>query len=546
MRQSFLFMKARLTIFTLLTLFMLESAFCQNNVPLVVGIVVNQMRADMLYRYFEYFGDSGFKRLMGGAVCVNANYSYLITESPCGMATIVTGTNPCHHGIVGTRWYSTLNQRYQTAVGDVVRSAVGSKSITGKVSPMQMLGTTIGDEMKLNNYKQSKVFSVSTDNTSAVLLGGHIADAAYWLDDNEGSFITSDYYMSCLPSWVEEFNNKHLANDYISRGWFTLRNVEDYRASLPDNSIYEVGFDGKSMFPYNLKQLCINRGYSLLKYTPYGCSLVKDMALEIVEHENLGIDNFPDLLMVNFTATGYASDIFGIRSVEVQDIYMRLDLEIASLLSALDAKLGRDNYVVFLTSDRGSSDCPAFLNELGLPGSQINMSNAVTVLDSYLKALYGYGGLVEKYQSRQIYLNHQLIEEKHLPMDDIQDKASRFLVQFGGIDNAVPSSAFQRGGNVDGVWLKAQNSCHKARSGDILINLQPGWQEISDIYTLSAQSTGFNYDTHVPLLFYGKNIKKRSISRNVSITDVAVTIATLLNINFPDYATGKVIEEITE
>lgn len=516
------------------------------NVPLVVGIVINQMRADMLMRYSEYYGSGGFNRLMQGAVCNNASYNYLITESPCGMATIVTGANPSHHGIVGTRWYSTLTGRYQTATGDFVRSAVGSKSLTGKVSPLQMLGTSIGDEMKLNNFKQSKVFAVSSDNYAAVLLGGHIADAVYWFDDREGKFITSDYYMSMLPSWVNAFNDNKLPDDYISRGWFTLRNVNEYRASLPDNSIYEVGFDGKSTFPYNLKQLSINKDYTLLKYTPYGNSIIKDMALSLIENENLGGDGFTDLLMVNFTATGYASDIFGIRSVEVQDIYMRLDMEIATLLSALDANLGRDNYIVFLTADRGASDCPAFLNELGLPGSQINTSNAMTVLGSYLKAIYGYDNLVEKYQSRQVYLNHQLIEEKHLPMDEIQDMASRFLVQFNGIDNAVPASALQQGGNAEGVWQKAQNSCHKARSGDILINLQPGWQEISETYTLSAQSTGFNYDTRVPLIFYGKNIKKCKISRRVCITDIAATVATLLGINFPDYTTGDVINEITD
>ena len=522
----------------------------EKNPPLIVGIVVQQMRYDAVARYASEMGTDGFLRIFNhGAVCHNACYDYMITEPSPGFATIYTGANPCSHGIIADSWYDRNSGKYVSSTGDTKYSAVGSVSETGKVSPLKLSGTTIGDQLKLSNYKRSKVFSVSYNNYGAVLPSGRLSNGAYWFDEKSGCFISSSYYMKTLPTWVSEFNAKKRPEEYLEKGWHTLKMMGSYEASLPDNSIYENGINGQNIFPYSLLKLSDGPGYKVLKNTPFADELTKEFVLELIEKEDLGGDGFTDLLMINFASAGYVSDLFGIRSVELEDTYLRLDNSIAQILQRLDQKLGTSNYIVFLTADRGSSDTPSFLQDMGLEGQTIDVKHFMTLLNAYLRALYGDEKWVDKYYGRQIYLNHLAIERHKLSLKEVQDMASQFLLEIDGISNAVPSSVLLGGSTGGGVWKQAVNNFYRKRSGDIIINLEPHSIEVGDGiarsgFSNSAQNSAYNYDVHVPLAFYGRNIKNVKVNRRVSIADITPTLTSILQILPPDRATGEAIHEL--
>jgi predicted AlkP superfamily pyrophosphatase or phosphodiesterase len=540
--------KYLLTFF--LTAFFFGAQAQEKNPPLIVGIVVQQMRYDAVSRYEAEMGDNGFKRIFSqGAVCHNANYEYMITEPCPGFATIYTGANPCSHGIIADSWYERSSGKYISATGDTKYYATGSNSEAGKVSPLKLSGTTLGDQLKLSTFKRSKVYSVSYNATGAVLPSGRLSNGAFWFDEKNGLFISNNFYMKALPSWVTDFNSRKLPEKYLERGWSTLRSMSEYEASLPDNCIYENGINGQNIFPYSLLRLNEPNGYKVLKHTPYADELIKEFVLELIEKENLGADGFTDLLMINFAAPGYVSDVFGIRSVELEDVYLRLDIAIAQILEKLDKKLGTGNYIVFLTSDRGSSDTPSFLQDMGLQGSTADVKHYMTLLNAYLRALYGDEKWVDKYYGRQIYLNHLAIERHKLSVKEVQDMASQFLLEIDGIANAVPSSVLLSGNPGEGVWKQAVNNFYRKRSGDIIINLEPHCTEIGDgvserTFSNSARNSAYNYDTHVPLAFYGRGIKSVKVNRKVSMTDITPTLTTILQILPPDRATGQAIHEI--
>ncbi len=520
----------------------------QEHVPIIVGIVVQQMRYDAITRYGSTLGDNGFKRIMNqGASCTNAYYEYMLTEPAPAYATIYTGANPCNHGIISNQWYDRLQRKTVTAVGDVKYQTVGSSSTSGMSSPKRLQGTTLGDELRLSNFKQSKVISISWDNTSAILPAGRLGNGAYWFCEKTGSMVSGSYYMASLPEWMERFNAKQLSRRYSARVWNTSKDPVEYRASLPDNSIYENGIEGRNTFPYDIRKLGNGQEYQLLKYTPWANDLITECAVAAIEGEKMGSDEFTDMLMINFAQPGHVSDVFGIRSMELQDSYIRLDHNIATILSTLDIKFGRGNYLVFLTADRGASDSPIFLSDMGMPGMQINLQSTMILLEAYLRALYGDDKWVEKYSNHQVYLNHLAIERYKLKLDEVQDRASQFLIEIDGIDHAMPSSVLTSSKANTGIWRQAANSMNRDRSGDIIINLAPGWQEVTGNgadYSCSAQKSAYSHDTHVPLAFYGKCIRQGTINRKVSIADITPTIATLLRILCPDYASGEPIHEV--
>jgi len=523
------------------------AAWAQERIPIIVGIVVQQMRYDAITRYGVTMGDNGFKRILNqGANCTNAYYEYMLTEPAPAYATIYTGANPCNHGIISNQWYDRLSRKTMTAVGDARYQTVGSSALSGMASPKRLQGTTLGDELRLSNFKQSKVVSISWDNLSAILPAGRLGNGAYWFCDKAGAMVSGSYYMSALPEWVTAFNAKQLPKRYSQRVWNTSKDMSEYRASLPDNSVYENGIEGQNTFPYDIRKIGGGKELQLLKYTPWANDLITEFAVAAIEGEQMGKDEFTDMLMVNYAQPGYVSDVFGIRSVELQDSYIRLDHNIATLLSTLDIKFGRGNYLVFLTSDRGASDSPIFLTDMGMPGMQINLQSTMILLEAYLRALYGDDKWVEKYSNHQVYLNHLAIERFKLRLDEVQDRASQFLLEIEGIDHAMPSSALTSSKANTGIWRQAANSMNRDRSGDIIINLAPGWQEVTgnvENFSCSAQNSAYSHDTHVPLAFYGKGVHLKTVNRKVSIADITPTIATLLRILCPDYASGEPIYE---
>ncbi len=519
---------------------------------LVVEIVIDQMRYDYLVRYWNKFGDEGFKKLINeGTLCKNAKYDYLLTSSPSGYATISTGASPSLHGIISDSWYLRLKEKQMYCVYDEDEKLIGASVVEniGK-SPRQLISSTWIDELKISDFKSSKAIGISLNDYAAILPVGYLGNAAYWFDCEDGKWVSSTYYMDNVPRWVNEFNEKTIPDIYLSQIWNPLLDISDYTESLFDGSSYELGYDGNTSFPYDLTLLKTQfASYEILKYTPFGNTFTKDFAISAIIEEELGKDDVTDFLSIGFSATGFISDLFGIRSIEIEDSYLRLDNDIAHLLSTLDDMIGTENVMIYLTADRGSADDPAFLNDIEMQGSYFNISSALSVLDSYLKALYGWGEFVLFYDQNQIYLNQDLIEESKFSLSEVQEKAAQFMVQFTGIANAISATSMMSTEFSEGVFEKAQNSFNQKRSGDVFINFSPGWIAKNDAkigISLSSQISPYNYTTHVPLIWYGWKIPHKTIYRSVNIEDIAPTISLLLNVSFPNASNGNPIEEILE
>jgi hypothetical protein len=514
---------------------------------LIIGIVIDQMRYDYIYRFWNKFGEGGFKKMVQeGTQCKNASYQFLINEAAVGLATISSGAQPSDHGIIASSWYVSLQDKVINCVQDERYSTVGGSYESGRCSPSKLLASTIGDELKLSNGSKSKVIGIALDNDAAILSAGHSADYAFWFDAKTGRWITSSYYTDSLPVWVNEFNNKDIARLYLQWIWEPLLPIDEYTESLPDMNNFEKGINGKFVFPYDLSKMSSSRSaqinYELIKYTPFGNSFTKDLAIAAIVNENLGKDEYTDILTIGFSANEYIGRAFSTNSVEMEDTYIRMDHEMEHFFNFIDEYVGTENVLVYLTADQGLNYNPAFLDEHRVPSGEFNPNGALSLLASYLNIIYGEGNWVRYYYAQQVYLNHELIEDARIPLDEFQEKVATFLLQFEGVGNAVTSHTLQTTSFQDGIFRKIQNGFHQKRSGDVIISLTPGWTEKNGNSLLYNNS--YLGDNHVPLIWYGWKINRAIVNRPVSLTDIAPTLAFFLDISRPNASSGEVILEV--
>jgi len=515
---------------------------------LVVGIVVDQMRYDYLTRFWGQYGEGGFKRLVNeGFNCKNNHFNYAPTVTGAGHASVYTGTTPAVHGVIGNDWYDKYADEKVYCAGDPNYNSVGTSSDAGKMSPHRMQTTTITDQVRLHTQMRGKVIAVAIKDRGAVLPGGHSANAAYWFDGgDEGNWISSSYYMSDLPSWVKEFNSQKSVNQY-KKPWTTLKDISTYIESGTDNNNYEGLFDGQTnpTFPHDLVGLWDKNGkYSILKSTAYGNSLTADFALEAVDKELLGADSFTDFLAISFSSTDYVGHKWGVNSKEVQDTYLRLDQDLKRLLDTLDEKVGAGEYTVFLTADHAAINVPAFLRDQKLPAGVVEYKNIDNRLTEYLKYTYGTTDIVKRTFSNQLYLDYKVIRSLDLDIEEVQEGLALELLQYDEIYNVFTANQLWQNQYTSGISSIVQKGFSQKRSGDILMVFGPGGGKYGD--TGSTHGSPWNYDTHSPLLFYGKGIKKGSTVNRTEIPDVAPTIAALLGMNAPSGTTGEPIAEVIE
>lgn len=534
-------------IFIYSSLFISSSFFAQtlDRPKLVVGIVIDQMRYDYIYRFWDKFSANGFKRLVNeGFFCKNANYNYVPTYTAPGHAAIYTGTTPAVNGIIANDWFDSKTGKNMYCVTDGNVSGVGSNAEEGKRSPENLLTTTITDELRLATNKRSKVISVSLKDRSSILPGGHMANAAYWFEGNSGNFISSTYYLNELPKWVQDFNTRQLAKKYLSEDWKTILPIDEYVESVKDDYAFETKFSGeeKPVFPHKLADLMgKNGGLALIRSSPFGNSLLKDFAVETMSNENLGKSGSTDFIAISFSSTDYVGHAFGPNSIELEDTYIRLDKEISELLDFVDAHVGRKNALVFLTADHGAAAIPAYSMELKVPAGYVNETKITDTLKKYLTATYG-APFVLEYVNQQVYLDHKAIEAKKLKLEDVQNTVARFLQSLPDVMETLTAAELNETTYTYGSKSLMQKGFNAKRSGDVLVNYLPSYGG----YKATGTSHGapFPYDTHVPLIFYGWNIAAGSTVAPVVIPDISATLAMLLSIQFPSGCTGKPIEEI--
>lgn len=513
-----------------------------DNPKVVVGIVVDQLRYDYIPLYWDKFKEDGFKRLVKqGFSFKNNHFNYFPTYTGPGHASVYTGATPSINGIVGNAWYDRNIDQSMYVVSDSTVSPVGTDSDAGKMSPRNLKSTTVTDELKSAN-PESKVVTVSIKDRGAVLPAGHLGDAAYWYEGETGNFISSSWYVSELPDWVQDFNKEGLAKDFANSTWETLLPIDQYTESNADDTPYEGTLENEAapVFPHDLGA---NRGddYGIISSSPYGNTLIKEFAKTAIKNEGLGAGDATDFLGVSFSSTDYVGHRYGPHSIELQDTYLRLDRTIADLLDYLDKEIGKGNYLVFLTSDHGAVDVPQELIDKKLPGGYFDSDTAVEELSEYLKTEFGDEEWIEDYTNQQVYLDRDLVEKKGLSLRVMQDKAADFLLQFEGILSTNTAHNLQYNSYSSGQQKMYQNGFNYDRSGDVYIQLKSGWLD-SDYPTGTSHGSPYNYDTHVPLIFYGWNVPEGETSRKTAIPQIAPTISNMLNIGLPSGSEANILQ----
>ena len=352
--------------------------------------------------------------------------------------------------------------------------------------------------------------------------------------------------METLPQWVQDFNNSGQAESY-KKVWEPLQNINTYLESGPDNTVYENTFNGETapIFPHDIPALWDqNSGFEMVKVSPFGNSLTTDFAIEAIKSESLGQDGYMDMLAISYSSTDYVGHFYGVNSKEVQDTYIRLDRDIARLLTTLDREVGEGAYTVFLTSDHGAVHVPAYLKENKIPGGYLKLAGMNSIFREFMKFRYGTTDILKNISNWQVFLDHKVIANLGLNLREVQEELANEYLGYPHIDRVFTGYQMQLNVAELGVSSLLQNGYHQKRSGDLLIVPEPGYVD----YPVKGSTHGspFMYDTHVPLIFYGKGIRKGETSRRTHIADIAPTMATILGIAQPNGTTGRPIDEASE
>lgn len=540
-------------LFTLALAFISVATFAQREMgdapKLVVGIMVDQMRWDYLTRYNDRYGDGGFKRLMSeGYNCNRLLINYIPAVTAVGHASVYTGTVPAFNGIVSNSM--RINGRWVTSVQDDNVQPIGTKSKYGKCSPNRLLSTTMTDELRLATNFRSKVISVALKDRASILPGGHCANAAYWADNDDSGFITSSYYMEDLPEWVKAFNKRNLKKQYMNlltkkkdkEGyWDLLYPEETYVQSTKKNERYffSVG--------------------NTVRQSPYGNTFTTEMAKAAIVGENLGNNpaGVPDFLAISFSSTDMIGHKLGPNSIWIEDVYLRLDKDIEGILNLLDEKVGKGNYVVWLSADHAGAHNVEFRRDNKVPADIFPHNIYLPELNTALKAKFNAKSkLVASFQSNVLYFNNDSIEAaRPAGVDSIAfrkqvvdytlgwlnaKKEVAYAFEFRNIPDYVPEP----------VRSMAVNGYNPKRSGDIQIVLEAGVTEDYDagykkdwdgISRGTQHAVWSPYDTHIPFVVMGKNVRHAWDNNSYKIVDIAATICALLNIQQPSACTGNAI-----
>jgi predicted AlkP superfamily pyrophosphatase or phosphodiesterase len=510
-----------------------------NRPALVVGIVVDQMRYEYLYKYADRYSNNGLKRLIReGMNCQDNHYNYAPTVTAAGHASVYTGTVPAVHGIVGNEWTDVATGKKVYCTDDSTVSTVGTTGKTGFMSPKNMWTSTITDQLKLAQNFKSKTIAIALKDRGAILPGGHSADGAYWYDSKEGRWITSSFYMQSLPKWVQAFNAEQRAQKYTKAGWNTLYPIQTYTISGPDDSPYESKMAGETapVFPHTLQG---GNPLELIRTSPYGNTLTKDFAIQAMTEEKLGKNGTTDFLAVSFSSTDYVGHSFGPQSVELEDTYLRLDQDIAEILTYLDKNYGKDQVLVFLTADHAVAEIPGYLNSHKMPGGVFDRVKAMADIKKVTQETFGQSDLIIGEDNSQLYFNKLALAKMNIDRAKLIQVVKQSLKKQVGFQELIDLQ------NIEGLTLNnlyadlIRNGYNPDRSGDVMILLKPQWFMGSK--TGTTHSTLYAYDTHVPLVFYGWKVKPSEVTERTSISDISTSLANWLHCMEPSGSIGRII-----
>ncbi|MCD0489046.1 alkaline phosphatase family protein [Pedobacter sp. MC2016-14] len=512
---------------------------------LVIGLVVDQMRWDYLYRFYDRYSAGGFKRLINeGFSAENTFIPYVPTYTACGHASVYTGSIPAINGIIGNSWYDYNTESDMYCTDDSTATSVGSSTNAGQMSPKNLKVTTITDELRLATNFKSKVIGISLKDRGSILPAGHAANAAYWYDGKIGNWISSSWYMKELPVWLADYNKLKLPNKYYAQDWNTLYPISTYTQSSADDVTWEGKLNGagNTAFPHSLKN-AVDKNFDLIRTTPYGNTLTLDLAKTAIAAEKLGQGSVTDFLAVSCSSTDYIGHMFGPNSVEIEDTYLRLDRDMADFFSYLDKTIGTGNYLLFLTADHAAAHVPAYLKEKKLPGGLISNTALSKALNSLLEKEFNKKELVVAVMNNQVIYNRPLLDDGKTDFEKVKKLSIDYLKKQEGIANAVDLTNLSKTTLTDEFKKRITNGYNAKLSGDVYFILQPNWFDGGS--TGTTHGAIYPYDAHIPLVFMGWHVKPGKSNQTHYMTDIAATLAAMLHIQMPSGCVGEPITEIT-
>ncbi|HPZ86587.1 MAG TPA: alkaline phosphatase family protein [Flavihumibacter sp.] len=519
----------------------------QTRPKLVVGIVVDQMRWDYLYRYADrYKANGGFKRLTGqGFSNENCLIPYTPTYTACGHTCIYTGSVPAVHGITGNNWIDRLTNKNMYCTEDDSVETVGSNSAAGRMSPANMLTSTITDELRTSSNYRSKVIGVAIKDRGAILPAGHAANAAYWFDNKTGNWISSTFYMKNLPDWLTRYNNEKHVDQYYQKGWSTLYPIDTYVNSSTDEQTWEgkpFGAEAKA-FPYDLSKF-VGKNYNSIASTPWGNTMTLEVAKLAVQQEKMGQGAFTDFLAVSLSSTDYVGHAFGPNSIEAEDTYLRLDRDLGAFFDYLDQTVGKGQWLFFISADHGVAHVPAFLKSHHQPAGLFDDGAAMRELNVKLAETFGVQSLVMgSMYNNQVHINRALVDSAHIDNDKLVAQIVSFMGKREGVLRVFELAKTAQTTLPVKIREMVTNGYMPNRTGDVQVILKPQYMDSGPAGT--THGLWNPYDAHVPLVWYGWKIKPGKSNTEVYMTDIAPTVAALLQIQMPNGCVGKPIEAVT-
>lgn len=502
---------------------------------LIVGVMVDQMRWDYLYRFQHRYGANGFKRILReGFSCENAQIAYAQTVTAAGHASVYTGSVPAINGIMGNEWYDRALKRDVYCVEDDSVLIVGGTGKGEPMSPKNLISTTITDELELATNFRSKVIGVAIKDRGSILPAGHAADGAYWYDPNSGNFVSSTWYMKELSPWATAFNQRKMTDSLYAYPWTLSHPLETYTQSDVANPSYV-----KNPFPRSLANN-IGKSYGAISSTPWGNTLTLEFSKAAVEAESMGMDSITDFLAISLSSPDYIGHSFGPNAVEIEDTYIKLDKAFEQFFNYLDKKVGKGNYLFFLTADHAVAHVPAFLQQYQIPAKTMKTNKRAE--EATMKK-YGLKKLVEASANYQLYLNRKSIDSAGLDFKAVKEsliaelnKEEDILLAF---DNANINAA-----NLPSEYKEMFiNGFNHKLAGDIQVVYKPGYF-FSNSNTGTTHGSMYPYDAHIPLLWMGSGIKQGLTHRKVYMSDIAATLAAILKIQAPNGNVGNAIQEL--
>lgn len=509
---------------------------------LVVGIMIDQMRYDLLYRYWDQYEEGGFRRLLSeGFSFDNASLDYAPPYTGPGHATAYTGAPPAEHGIIGNRWYSRADGEMVYVVFDETAEPVGTSSASGRMSPHRLLATTLADELFLHSNGRSRTVAFSMKDRGSILAAGRLGDA-YWYDASSGKVISSSHYMDELPAWVDAFNARQLPDDLLSTPWNLLLPEEEYAASIADENPYEHRFS--RTFPHDLPAMSRRQGPRALLTAPAGNTFTLEFARAALDGAQLGRNDHTDLLALSLSSTDYIGHAYAPASREVQDMFIRLDRELADFLRHLDDTVGLDQTLIFLSTDHGVAHNPVYLKDLGFPADFYHIREIERRLRAWLEWTYG-TDLLLSFSNDQVFLDRDAITMNDLAHQQIERAVARYLLtEEEGVAGAITRTDLEQAEFLTGARRLVQNGFHGKRSGDVAVWFRPQWLPFYLDRTGTTHSSVYSYDNRIPLILFGRGVPAGRSTAPVSLSDLAPTVSVFLNMPFPSNATGTPLQDL--